>query len=178
MIVHCAHTEMVPIGDLIEHPMNPNKHPEVQLKYLAKILAHQGWRHPITVSKRSGYIVAGHGRLQAAKLNGWLTAPVDRQEFLSEADEYAHLIADNKIAELATHDDEMMRMTIENSFADMDFDLLGIPDFSLEEVLPAEPEVAEVKEQWILSIECMSETQLQGLFSEMSERGLLCKIIT
>lgn len=137
MIVRCAHTEMVDVDLLVEHPLNPNKHGDKQIQMLAKIMNHQGWRHPITVSKRSGFIVAGHGRLMAAKKLGWKTAPIDRQEFETEADEYAHLIADNKIAELAEHDDVMMFENL-SKFPDMDLDLLGIPDLVIPgtEVLP------------------------------------------
>lgn len=122
---------MMDLDRLVENPKNPNKHGDKQIKLLAKIMSHQGWRHPITVSKRSGFIVAGHGRLAAARLNGWESAPIDLQDFETEADEYAHMIADNKIAELAEHDDEMMIKDLKLSFEDMDFELLGIPDFEL-----------------------------------------------
>jgi DNA modification methylase len=121
---------MVDVDLLVPHPLNPNKHGERQIEMLAKIMNYQGWRHPITVSKRSGFIVAGHGRLMAAKKLGWTQAPVDRQEFDTEADEYAHLIADNKIAELAEHDDLKMFDDLKK-FPDLDLDLLGIPDFEL-----------------------------------------------
>jgi DNA modification methylase len=128
---------MVDVDLLVPHPLNPNKHGERQIEMLAKIMNHQGWRHPITVSKRSGFIVAGHGRLMAAKKLGWTQAPVDRQEFDTEADEYAHLIADNKIAELAEHDDLKMFDDLKK-FPDLDLDLLGIPDFELPmpEIVP------------------------------------------
>ena len=135
MIVRCAHTELVDIDLLVPHPLNPNNHPERQIKFLAKIMAHQGWRHPITVSTRSGFIVAGHGRLLAAKLNGWSQVPVDRQDFETEADEYAHLVADNKISELADVDLAMINRDVAQFGPDLDLDLLGIPDFVVE---PAE----------------------------------------
>jgi len=131
MKIHCSYDEMKDLELLVPHPRNANKHPEKQIKYLAKIMAHQGWRNPITVSKRSGYIVSGHGRMEAAKLNGWTEAPIDYQDFDTEADEYAHLIADNKIAELAEHDDAMMIDTIKADFPDIDVELLGLPDFDL-----------------------------------------------
>lgn len=133
MKVQCAHTEMVDIDLLVGHPLNPNKHGEKQIEMLAKIMNHQGWRHPITVSKRSGFIVAGHGRLMAARKLGWTTAPVDRQDFDTEADEYAHLIADNKIAELAEHDDAAMFEQLQK-FPDIDLDLLGIPDLVIPNI--------------------------------------------
>lgn len=135
MIVRCAHTEMVDVDLLVPHPLNPNKHGEKQIEMLAKIMKHQGWRHPITVSKRSGFIVAGHGRLMAAKKLGWTSAPIDRQEFETEADEYAHLIADNKIAELAEHDDAFMIETL-SKFPDIDLGLLGVPDLKIPDFAP------------------------------------------
>jgi len=135
MQVHCAHTQITDVDLLVPHPRNPNKHTEEQIKLLAKIMKHQGWRHPITVSTRSGFIVAGHGRLMAARLNGWSHAPVDMQQFESEADEYAHMVADNKIAELSDVDLSMVNTDVMDLGPDFDLDLLGIPDFVIE---PAE----------------------------------------
>ena len=138
MEVKCTFTEMVDIDLLVPNPRNANKHPDEQIKLLAKIMRHQGWRRPIVVSKRSGFIVSGHGRLMAAKLNGWAQAPVDRQEYATEADEYADMIADNKIAELAETDMAMVNLDAA-SFPDLDLDLLGIPDFSLIDSEVLEP---------------------------------------
>jgi hypothetical protein len=124
MEVKCTFTEMVDLDLLVPNPRNANRHSDEQIKLLAKIMKHQGWRRPIVVSKRSGFVVAGHGRLMAAKLNGWTSAPVDRQDYATEADEYADMIADNKIAELAETDMEMVRQEMLN-FPDLDLDLLG-----------------------------------------------------
>ena len=77
------------------HPRNPNRHGEKQIDLLARIIAHQGWRNPIVISARSGFVVAGHGRLQAALQLA--VVPVDVQEFATEADEWAHLVADNRL---------------------------------------------------------------------------------
>ena len=101
ILIRCAFKEMVDVVNLVSHPRNPNKHGDQQIALLAKVIRHQGWRAPVVVSKRSGFIVAGHGRLEAAKLLQVQTVPVDYQEFENEADELAHLLADNRIAELA-----------------------------------------------------------------------------
>ncbi|NCC77967.1 MAG: DNA methylase, partial [Clostridia bacterium] len=53
--VHCSHDKMLPISKLKPHPQNPNIHPERQIKLLSEIIRKSGWRHPILVSKRSGY---------------------------------------------------------------------------------------------------------------------------
>ena len=84
--------------DLKPHPKNRNKHPKDQIERLAKILKYQGFRKPIVVSNLSGYVVEGHGRIQAALHNKWERVPVCYQDFEDETQEYAHLTADNAIA--------------------------------------------------------------------------------
>lgn len=74
MKIMCAYTDLVSVVSLVPNPRNPNKHSDEQIKLLAKIIKYQGWRDPIVVSKRSGFITKGHGRLMAAKLNGWAWA--------------------------------------------------------------------------------------------------------
>lgn len=106
--IHCAYTDLVDITSVIPNPRNPNQHSEKQIELLAKIIKAQGWRAPITVSNRSGFVVRGHGRLMAAQSLGLETVPVDRQDYESEAAEYADLIADNRIAELAEIDDSLL----------------------------------------------------------------------
>jgi hypothetical protein len=130
MKIKCAHTELVDTDLLVPNPRNPNKHPDEQIKLLAKIMKHQGWRSPVVVSKRSGFIVKGHGRLMAAKLNGWTQAPVDRQDYATEADEYADMVADNKIAELSETDMEMVKLDLDN-FPELDINFLGINEFPI-----------------------------------------------
>lgn len=73
--VWCSFDELVPTERLVENPKNPNRHPEAQVELLAKNIKYFGWRHPVTVSKRSGFIVAGHGRLAAAKKLGAAIVP-------------------------------------------------------------------------------------------------------
>lgn len=114
--VFCAHDAIVPLKDLRPNPKNPNQHPPEQIKLLASIIRATGWRGPITVSKRSGYIVKGHGRMMAAELGDMAEAPVDYQDYVSEAEELADLTADNRIAELATTDNKLLAEV----FADID----------------------------------------------------------
>lgn len=106
--VFCAHDAIVPLKDLRPNPKNPNQHPPEQIKLLASIIRATGWRAPITVSKRSGLVTKGHGRLMAAQLDDLTDAPVDYQDYASEAEELADLTADNRIAELATTDNKML----------------------------------------------------------------------
>ena len=137
--VLCAHDAMVPIEELVPNPRNPNTHPEAQIELLAKIIQAQGWRAAITVSNRSGFIVRGHGRLEAATRAGCKTVPVDYQDYANEADEWADLLADNRLAELAETDEEQLRDLIkEIDTFDFDLKLTGYGDDELLDLLAEE----------------------------------------
>lgn len=90
---------MVPIEALKPHPRNPNRHGEEQIRLLAKIIGHQGWRSPVVVSRRSGCVVAGHGRIDAARALGVETVPVNYQEFATDEDELAFIRSDSNTAQ-------------------------------------------------------------------------------
>jgi ParB-like chromosome segregation protein Spo0J len=111
--VRCAHSKLVPLGELVENPRNPNTHPSRQIELLAEVLKFQGWRQAIVVSNQSGFIVKGHGRLQAARLAGFSHAPIDCQDYESDAQEWADMIADNKLAELSDFDGDSLKNLIE-----------------------------------------------------------------
>lgn len=134
--VHCAHDLIVNVALLKPNPKNPNKHPDSQIQLLGKIIRSTGWRQPITVSKRSGFIVKGHGRLAAALLEGFEEVPVDYQNYTSEAEEYADLVADNRIAELAEIDNKMLA----DIFAEIDtgeipMELTGFTEDEVENLI-------------------------------------------
>ena len=171
---------MVDIEALVLNPKNPNNHGEKQITMLAKILKFQGWRLPVIVSKRSGYVVAGHGRIAAAKLNGWTQIPVDDQDFESEAQEYAHLIADNKIAELAEHDDAMMIQDLKDMNFDLDFDLLGIKDFSListDEFSDLQDTSMESDIQYRIEVKFPNDMEMNDIKDDLMSRGYMVKVL-
>lgn len=131
--VWCAHDKIVNCVELKPNPKNPNTHPGKQIELLGKIILAQGWRVPITVSKRSSLIVKGHGRLEAAFKAGILKAPVDYQDYESEAAEHADLVADNRLAELAElDDDKLTSLLAELNDFDVDMDLTGFEDFGID----------------------------------------------
>lgn len=145
MKIECAHDKVVKLHELKKHPKNPNHHSPEQIQRLAKIMKYQGWRSPIKVSTRSGFITAGHGRLAAALHNGWTEAPVDVQDYDSDEQEMADLIADNAIALWADLDLAQINAELENLGPDFDIDNLGLENFVLEpaDKLPNEKELDE-----------------------------------
>lgn len=139
MRVFCAYDAIVPIIDLVPHPKNPNRHPESQIEILAKIIQENGWRAPITVSKRSGYIVRGHGRLMAAIHAGMDECPVDYQDYESEERELQDLLADNRVAELADMDETALGKVLEElQVSGADIDLTGFDESAIDMIFSDE----------------------------------------
>ena len=136
--VFCAFDKLINPKDLVGNPRNPNQHPKTQIKLLSHIIQSQGWRAPITVSTRSGFIVRGHGRLAAALDFGAESVPVDYQNYSSEAEEWADLIADNRLSELS----EIDNVKIADLIAEMDTGeipviLTGYDETDIENIIAA-----------------------------------------
>jgi len=157
----CSRTKDVPTDSLKPHPKNPNQHKADQVALLSKIIEAQGFRNPIVVSERSGFIVAGHARLAAAQKLGLKSVPVDVQKFETEEAELAHLLADNRIAELAEiNNDTLKNVLSELSTSEIDMDLTGFDSAAIDEILgqiqvedeiDAEPQINradELAEKW------------------------------
>ena len=134
--VHCSYDEMVDITQIIPNPRNPNTHSDRQVELLAKIIEYQGWRVPITVSKRSGFIVRGHGRLLAAQALDLDTVPVDYQDYANEAEEWADLIGDNRIAELSELDNTVLKDLIQEiDTGEIDLTLTGFDEEEIKKMM-------------------------------------------
>lgn len=122
----------VEIESLIYNPKNNNIHPKEQIDRLAKLIKYQGFRNPIVVSRRTGFVVSGHGRIDAAKQLGMKTVPVMYQDFENEAQEYAYLTSDNAIASWSELDLSMVNSEMIDFGPDFDLDLLGLKNFTLD----------------------------------------------
>jgi len=155
--IFCAHTRLIDPRALKPNPANPNRHSAHQVALLASIIQDQGWRNPITVSKRSGLIVRGHGRLEAAMLIGCAAVPVDEQDYASEAEELADLLADNRLAELAELDEgDLKRLlkTIQESDPSFDLELTGFAEDEIRKLFDAEDPAEEL--ETIPRMECQA----------------------
>jgi hypothetical protein len=133
MEIKSKEIKLLDIESIICNPKNNNKHPAEQIKILEKNIKYQGFRNPLVISGRSGFLIAGHGRLEAAKNLGIKKIPVMIQDFENEAQEYAYLTSDNAIAAWAEIDLSLINMEISDLGMDFDIDLLGIKDFKLIE---------------------------------------------
>lgn len=113
--------EYRPIGDLTPYAGNARRHPKHQLRKIAQSLRQFGWTNPIIIDG-ADTVICGHGRLEAAKLNGEKHVPVITLEHLSEADRKAYIIADNRIAEEAEWSKATLRSEL-SGLAELGYEL-------------------------------------------------------
>ena len=135
---------------------NPRTHSKKQIRKIATSIERFGFNNPVLID-REGYIVAGRGRVEAAKLIGLEKVPTILLEDLTKAEIRAYVIADNRLAELAGWDREMLAIEFQGLLEldiDLDVTITGfetpeidilIGDLGAEEEDPADdvPEVAE-----------------------------------
>jgi DNA modification methylase len=125
------------IADLQPHARNSRTHSKKQIKQIADSIRKFGFRNPVLVDE-ANCIIAGHGRVEAAKLLGHDSVPVVRLEGMSEADKRAYIIADNRLAELAGWDKELLALELEHILElDSSFDLpvIGFDTAEIEAAL-------------------------------------------
>jgi len=169
------------IKKITPNPKNTNTHSKDQIERLAKIINYQGFRSPIVVSNLSGYIVAGHARLEAAKELGLTKVPVSYQDFTDLEQEFAHLNADNAIASWAEIDMSLVNDAVRNLDLSIDLDFLGFKDFSLSNDLDMsdldEKEDVEKLPSFRLEIQFPTEQEMTEKYNELMSDGFLVKAL-
>lgn len=109
------------VADLVPYANNARTHDDAQVAQIAASIKEFGWTNPILVDGVNG-VIAGHGRLLAARKLGLESVPVIELSHLSDTQRRAYILADNKLALNAGWDEELLRLEIE-SLQDLGVDL-------------------------------------------------------
>ena len=173
----------IDIEKLIPYARNSRTHSDDQVAQIAASIKEFGWTNPILVDGEAG-IIAGHGRLAAARKLGLKKIPVIELSHLTPTQKKALIIADNKLALNAGWDSDMLALEFEElNIEGFDLDLLGFDETEINKLNENEnydDEIKEVKDDGnrnLLLIETINEIELQKLFNELNERGFQCKIM-
>jgi DNA modification methylase len=132
------HIELWLLEKLVPYARNPRTHSDAQVAQIAASIAEFGFNNPILVDTKAG-IIAGHGRLLAARKLGLTEVPVIVLDHLSEAQKRAYIIADNQLALNAGWDDDLLRSELA-ALQEEDFNvgLIGFDDDELARLLAAQ----------------------------------------
>lgn len=131
----------VATDSLVPYARNPRTHSDAQVAQIAASMREFGWTNPILVDE-SGGIIAGHGRLLAARKLGMADVPTIRLAGLTKAQRKALVIADNKLALNAGWDDDMLTLEI-SELRGLDFDLT-LTGFDIDELDRMDLSIGEV----------------------------------
>jgi len=168
--------EAVLASALKPSPRNPRTHSKKQVRQIAESIKTFGWTNPILVDGERG-VIAGHGRLEAAKQLGILHVPTIKLEDLSEAQKRAYVIADNKLAENAGWDTETLAIELQAlTEIDLGFDIetigfeMGEIDLLIDGLSDDEDEIDQVP-----GIDrTLSPVSQVGDLWQLGEHRLLC----
>ena len=154
------------VDELIPYARNAKQHSESQVAQIAASIKEFGFTNPILTDADNG-IIAGHGRLMAAQKLGFDKVPTIELAHLSETQKRAYILADNKLAELAGWDNDMLSINFaELSNDGFDLSLTGFSDEEIDAITPQQvndgltdpdetPEVTEkvvstLRDIWVL----------------------------
>ena len=127
--------ESLPIERLIPYARNSRTHSDAQIAQVAASIREFGFTNPVLIDGADG-IIAGHGRVMAARKLGLDKVPCIRLAHLTETQKRAYIIADNKLALNAGWDEEMLGLELaELREVDFDLDLTGFDGDAIEQLL-------------------------------------------
>tara|TARA_R110002072_G_scaffold17119_1_gene65579 strand:+ start:1970 stop:3301 length:1332 start_codon:yes stop_codon:yes gene_type:complete len=147
----------LPIRTLRPYPRNARRHSKKQLRQIADSIERFGFTNPVLVGD-DGEIVAGHGRVEAARLLGMETVPTIALSHLNATERRAYVLADNKLALNAGWDEEILALELQD-LIDLDFDLtvtgfsVGEIDLVLDTANESAPDRRDAADDWMPEME-------------------------
>jgi ParB-like chromosome segregation protein Spo0J len=168
--------ETVTIDSLSPDPANARQHGPRNLDAIAASLRRFGQQKPIVVDSK-GVVRAGNGQLAAAKILGWTHIRVVRSD-LPATELTAFAIADNRTAELAEWDEEVLAGVLSDpEIGEVGFTDEEIKGFSAEDVADADGE-GEIRATFEVVVECRDEQQQKELYERLTAEGYSCRLFT
>jgi DNA modification methylase len=163
----------VAVEALIPYAKNSRTHDDAQVAQIAASIKEFGWTNPILVDGDKG-IIAGHGRLMAARKLGLTKVPVIELKDMTEAQKKAYVIADNKLAMNAGWDMDFLKLELQDlEDADFDLSLTGFDDKELDQLLAPEIEEGLTDEDAVPEVPEEPKTKLGDIYI-LGNHRLMC----
>lgn len=166
--------ESHPIESLVPYDRNPRTHPDSQIDQLANSIRQWGWTVPILIDDAKN-VIAGHGRLEAAKRLGMEAVPCVVASGWTEDQRKAYVIADNKLSENSAWDDGAFYQELKSlSETEFDLSLMGIEDFEAVDFEPnLEPSYTayDVNDTALDRASTNMTSQIEGIQASKADQG-------
>ncbi len=132
--------QLVSVDKLIPYINNARTHNKEQITKLRSSLREFGFINPVIIDQKYN-VIAGHGRIMAAKEEGIKEVPCVFVDYLTEAQKKAYILADNRLAEDAGWDENLLRIELESlQSEDFDLELTGFDLDDIDNILNSETE--------------------------------------
>jgi DNA modification methylase len=165
--------EQIEVSKLIPYAKNSRTHDDAQVAQIAASIKEFGWTNPILIDGDKG-IIAGHGRLMAARKLGLDKVPVIELKDMTEAQKKAYVIADNKLAMNAGWDMDFLKLELQDlEDADFDLSLTGFDDKELDQLLAPEIEEGLTDEDAVPEVPEEPKTKLGDIYI-LGNHRLMC----
>jgi DNA modification methylase len=162
-----------PLGELIPYARNPRTHSDAQVAQIAASIREFGWTNPVLVDDANG-IIAGHGRVLAARKLGLERVPVIELAHMTEAQKRAYVLADNQLALNAGWDDVLLRLELADLLGlGFDLGLIGFAEGELERLLAGEGRTGLTEDDDAPALPEQAITRPGDLWT-LGEHRLLC----
>lgn len=153
-ITKAKNIELLALDALTPYDKNARLHTRSQIEKIAKSIAAFGFNNPILIDSDQG-IIAGHGRLEAAKFLELESVPVIRLDHLSDKERRAYILADNRLADLSQWDEELLGQEVAAlQEAELDLDAMGWTEDELEALIaglddiePTEADLSSISDE-------------------------------
>jgi len=170
-----------PIADLIPYANNARTHSDEQIAQIAASIKEFGFTNPILLDGTNG-IIAGHGRLMAARKLSLDTVPCIELSHLSDKQKKAYILADNRLAMNSGWDTQLLTLELK-SLDDEGFDLemLGFDVNELAKLFDENEEEKDLKEisyseVFNIIVECANESEQEKIFNRLNTEGYKCRV--
>ena len=183
--------ELWPVERLVPYERNARTHSAEQVAQIAASIREFGFTNPILVDGKEE-IIAGHGRLLAAKDLGLVEVPVVVLDHLTPEQKRAYVLADNKLALNAGWDEELLQQEVMAlNLVDFDLNLLGWSADELSGLLDpdgidddddppsgADDPGKEYSQKYAVAVECADEGEQERVYEELIGKGYTCRLLT
>jgi DNA modification methylase len=165
--------QYVEINKLIPYVNNARTHDDAQVTQIASSIREFGFNNPVLIDKDNG-IIAGHGRVMAAKKLGLIEVPTITLDHLTEAQRKAYILADNRIALNSGWDNELLALELQELDTNIDLSLLGFDADELNALLnPVELTDGLTDEDAVPDVPDEPKTRLGDIY-QLGNHRLMC----
>lgn len=169
--------QTLPTDKLVPYAKNARTHSKAQVEQIAESIKRFGFTNPVLVDGDGG-IIAGHGRVLAAKKLGIETVPTLTIDHLTDDEKRAYVLADNKLALNGGWDESMLAEELKAlGAAQFDTSVIGFSADEIEKMFGEKMQESKETDGYGLFILCPDEKSQQEIYDEMNKRGIECKIM-